>query len=90
MQKLTHEQHKARAMLMGLAYDWRNGTYYRPMGTFRDGSVATWWVVDAQTLKPMTGEQVAHRNKDPDWQVFVIYYGPGNAPRTTPYAEADT
>lgn len=27
MEKLSHEEHRARAMLMGRVYDWRDGTY---------------------------------------------------------------
>ena len=26
--KLTHEEHYTRAMLMGLEYDWRDGSYF--------------------------------------------------------------
>ena len=50
MSKLTHKEHAARAMLMGLFYDWRDGTYCD--GNYISGPTSE-GMIDANTLEPI-------------------------------------
>ena len=52
--ELSHEEHEARAMLMGLRYHHGNGDpfYYKP----DENGMPEWTsLVDANTLEPMIG-----------------------------------
>ncbi len=50
---MTHEEHIARAMLMGREYDWRDGTY------MVNGS--TKGLIDAITLEPISSDDAFAR-----------------------------
>lgn len=47
---LTHEEHQARAMLMGLMYDWRDGTYCLPRYPKAPSAKG---MIDCLTLEPL-------------------------------------
>lgn len=51
-EKLTHEEHHARAMLMGMRYHHGNGApFYYAHGT--DGAMDIMSMIDANTLEPI-------------------------------------
>lgn len=47
---LTHQEHTARAMLLGRVYDWRDGTYCR---IDRSGSYDTDSMLCCVTMEPI-------------------------------------
>lgn len=62
VEHLTYEEHCARAMLMGLEYDWRDGTYNAPDG------MDSWDannMIDCLTLQPITYEEARNRKVVP-------------------------
>lgn len=61
-ERLTYDEHCARAMLMGLEYDWRDGTYNAPDG---EDSWDENNMIDCLTLQPITYEEVRNRKVVP-------------------------
>lgn len=59
---LPHKEHDARAAILGMKYDWRDGTYYRSTG---DPRKADWQpfgeMIDAYTLETVDHETAGHR-----------------------------
>lgn len=59
---LPHKEHDARAAVLGMSYDWRDGTYYRSTG---DPSNDSWRpfgdMVDAYTLETVDHDTAARR-----------------------------
>jgi hypothetical protein len=75
MNRLTHEEHAARAMLMGKVYDWRDRTYCdmndqgsEPQWDMHERDYAA---LDADTLEPLTWGECEARimgNRNEDWR----------------------
>lgn len=57
MEKLTHEEHTARAMLLGMVYDWRDSTYNY---VYRD-VMSPHGMLDAKTMEPIDPIRAADR-----------------------------
>jgi hypothetical protein len=80
VQKLTHAEHDARAMLIGLVYDWRDGTYCSENS---EGDPNTACMLDAITLEPV--ELITIHNRLNSWghrnQKYRVWARP-----ETPYA----
>ena len=49
MAKMTHSEHAARAMLLGMKYDWRDGTYCK--GTDQTNGPGSNDMIDCVTLE---------------------------------------
>lgn len=80
--KMTHAEHTARAMLLGMVYDWRDGTYchFDPEG---DGIGITYLgALDAMTLQPYDCS-IEHRIRD--WGFISVRHT--DPPQPTPYAD---
>ncbi len=54
---LTHQEHQARAMLLGLHYDWRDGIYGKMDGHI----VSTVGALDCLTCEPISKEEYVWR-----------------------------
>lgn len=57
-ERLSHSEHTARAMLMGLHYDWRDGTYCKCHPT---GGPSSANMLDCLTLELITYEIIVQR-----------------------------
>lgn len=74
MQKMTHKEHVARAMLMGLEYDWRDGTYCNGMDVF--GGPSNQGMIDCVSLEKISTDSLEARMvsnrignlSPPDWE----------------------
>ena len=86
MDKLTHEEHAARAMLMGRVYDWRDGTYCfadsdgLPIGTALDGRHP---MLDCETLEVIDDDKQEERFQklNKEWRYW------GSKPQPRPWAK---
>jgi hypothetical protein len=67
--KLTHEEHAARAMLMGRIYDWVDGTYC----TYDNNGLDTDAMICCMDLEPISWERsVARRLAGGDEYHFTL------------------
>jgi hypothetical protein len=60
--KLTHDEHTTRAMLMGLVYDWRDGTYCTAQTSNGEPGYSD-VILDCETLEPLTPEAARERGE---------------------------
>jgi len=86
MQKLTHEQHRARAILMGRVYDWRDGSYCF-YADVESKHLSHMHAIDAETLEPISEATLVGRANE--WCGGTGGEGPGHdsRPRPTPIAD---
>lgn len=84
MSKLTHKEHAARAMLMGLVYDWRDGTYCH---IDQAGIALAGDLIDAETLDHITLHEANGRNVMGDRAEDVSWRTPPK--QDTPWARMD-
>lgn len=81
--RLTHNEHAARAMLMGRMYDWRDGTYCMVSGYEIDGTpiLHPRNMINCQTFEPVHAVRIG---------ADFIRYRPVDKPiRETPWARMD-
>jgi hypothetical protein len=87
MKKFTHAEHRARAMLMGKVYDWRDGCYSDPMIFSGVEMSSTRGMLDAVTLEPMEQEDADDRiATEPGWPGYAKH-NQDDPPLPTPYAD---
>lgn len=75
--KFTHAEHKARAMLLGMEYDWRDGTYMKRIEAMR------YDYFDAETLEQMSVDDCIARMEA--WGIDGYENDTEGHPEPTPY-----
>ncbi len=60
-ERLSHSEHQARAMLLGLAYDWRDGIYSTLVFWGDDAFPTTEGALDCLTCEPIDGDEYSKR-----------------------------
>jgi hypothetical protein len=73
----THAEHQARAMMLGMEYDWRDCTYFKRIDTM------IYHYFDGETLEQMSVDDCLARMDA--WGYTGLDHDEDSTPRPTPY-----